>query len=52
MRQYQANKRIDARGLIVSAGFMDPHTHFNAELVSPDQQQNLNYLFQGVTTVI
>ena len=49
---YQATKRIDASGLVVSPGFIDPHTHSYNELISHDKHQNLNYLFQGVTTVI
>ena len=51
-QNYQATNRIDATGLIVSPGFIDPHTHSYAELISHDKHQNLNYLFQGVTTVI
>jgi N-acyl-D-aspartate/D-glutamate deacylase len=49
---YHTTNRIDASGLIVSPGFIDPHTHSYAELISQDKHQNLNYLFQGVTTVI
>jgi len=45
--------RIDARGLTVAPGFIDPHTHADAQLFSKksDDRQNLNYLTQGVTTV-
>ncbi len=42
---------LDASGSVVSAGFIDPHTHSEAELLSRDKNANLNYLFQGVTTV-
>ncbi len=49
---YPLATRIDASGLIVSPGFIDPHTHSLNELVSQDKHQNLNYLFQGVTTVV
>ena len=49
---YQTTNRIDASGLIVSPGFIDPHTHSYDELISHNKHQNLNYLFQGVTTVI
>ena len=51
-QHYQASQLIDATGLIVSPGFIDPHTHSYQELKSADKHQNLNYLFQGVTTVI
>jgi N-acyl-D-aspartate/D-glutamate deacylase len=47
-----AKKVIDAQGKIVSPGFIDPHTHSLAELYSKDKNHNLNYLTQGVTTVI
>ncbi len=48
----KAAKVIDARGKIVSPGFIDPHTHTLAELLSEDKNANLNYLTQGVTTVV
>ena len=48
----QAIKVIDASGKIVSPGFIDPHTHSIAELLSKDKNHNLNYLTQGVTTVV
>ncbi len=49
---YQAKRTIDASGLIVSPGFIDPHTHSFDELKSLDKNHNSNYLFQGVTTVV
>lgn len=52
-KQYiKAEKVIDATGLIVSPGFIDPHTHTNEELLSSDKNHNINYLTQGVTTVV
>jgi len=48
----EAEKVIDAKGKIVSPGFIDPHTHSLAELLSKDKNHNLNYLTQGVTTVV
>lgn len=43
---------IDARGLIVAPGFIDPHTHTLADLSSADRHANVPYLMQGVTTVV
>ena len=48
----KAEKIIDAKNKIVSPGFIDPHTHSLAELLSKDKNHNLNYLTQGVTTVV
>ena len=50
----QAEKIVDATGMIVAPGFIDPHTHSIEDLESSDhsKRQNLNYQFQGVTTVI
>ncbi len=46
-----ATLTIDATGLIVTPGFIDPHTHARATLIDPELRGNLNYLTQGVTTV-
>ncbi|MGB0495035.1 MAG: N-acyl-D-amino-acid deacylase family protein [Kangiellaceae bacterium] len=43
---------IDATGLILTPGFIDPHTHSMGELLSEKKNSNINYLTQGVTTVI
>ena len=43
---------IDAHGLIVAPGFIDPHTHTFDDLSSPQRHGNIAYLMQGVTTVI
>ncbi len=45
-------KTIDAKGMIVSPGFIDPHTHTAGDLSSSKNHANLAYLMQGVTTVI
>ncbi|MCL1079500.1 amidohydrolase [Parashewanella spongiae] len=43
---------VDASNKVVSPGFIDPHTHTLDELYSQDKNHNLNYLTQGVTTVV
>ncbi len=49
-----AARRIDARGLIVAPGFIDPHTHTYGDLESDrvERRGNAAYLMQGVTTVV
>jgi len=47
-----AAKTIDAKGLAVSPGFIDMHTHCDGGLGRPDANANLNYLIQGTTTVV
>jgi N-acyl-D-aspartate/D-glutamate deacylase len=48
----KAKFTVDASGKVVSPGFIDPHTHSLEELYSKDKNSNLNYLTQGVTTVV
>ena len=50
----RAARTIDAAGLVVAPGFIDPHTHTMGDLSdsSAARRQNLDYLMQGVTTVI
>lgn len=45
---------IDAGGLVVAPGFIDPHTHADADLESLDADRRANkaFAFQGVTTVL
>ena len=52
--RYDAGTVIDARGLIVAPGFIDPHTHAGSDLASgnSDRRANLPFAFQGVTTVV
>lgn len=47
-------RRIDARGLIVTPGFIDPHTHSFEGLpnLSDERRRNAGALMQGVTTVV
>lgn len=47
-----AIKTIDAKGLIVSPGFIDPHTHADRDLKNPKNSHNKPFLFQGITTVV
>ncbi len=46
-----AKRTIDATGLIVTPGFIDPHTHTATDLADPKRSRNDAYLMQGVTTV-
>jgi N-acyl-D-aspartate/D-glutamate deacylase len=43
---------LDVRGLMVAPGFIDLHTHSDDALTRPATRANLNYLMQGVTTVV
>ncbi|MBY0528483.1 MAG: D-aminoacylase [Gemmataceae bacterium] len=54
-------KIIDGTGLIVAPGFIDLHTHSDIPIFVPGSRQpitepatraNLNYLLQGVTTIV
>jgi N-acyl-D-aspartate/D-glutamate deacylase len=47
-----ARQTLDARGLFVAPGFIDPHAHAAEDLSSAERHGNVNYLMQGVTTVI
>lgn len=50
--RFTAARTIDATGLVVAPGFIDPHTHAAGDLSSPERKGNVNYLMQGVTTVV
>ncbi len=45
-------KVINAEGLILAPGFIDLHTHSDNEILQPATRSNLNYLTQGVTTIV
>ncbi|HKW61307.1 MAG TPA: amidohydrolase family protein [Candidatus Acidoferrum sp.] len=47
-----SERTLDVHGLIVCPGFIDPHTHTLEDLSSPERHGNVNYLMQGVTTVV
>ncbi len=47
-----ADQTIDAQGLVGSPGFIDMHTHCDGGLGRESTKANLNYLTQGVTTVV
>jgi len=52
--RYTATRYVDATGLVVAPGFIDPHTHADGDLASGDRgrRANLPFAFQGVTTVV
>ena len=43
---------IEGKGLIVTPGFVDLHSHSDVTLPNPSTRNNLNFLTQGVTTVV
>jgi len=47
-----AARRIDVEGATVVPGFIDPHTHATQDLLDPELKGNVNFLMQGVTTVL
>ncbi|PQJ79715.1 N-acyl-D-amino-acid deacylase family protein [Polaribacter porphyrae] len=47
-----AKKIIDASDMIVSPGFIDPHTHADRDLKNSKTSHNKPFMFQGITTVI
>jgi len=47
----RSKREIDATGLVVTPGFIDPHTHTASDLSDPKRSRNDAYLMQGVTTV-
>ena len=43
---------IDAKGLVLAPGFIDLHSHSDRTIIKDSGRQNLNYLTQGVTSVL
>jgi len=48
----KAAKVINAKGLYVTPGFIDLHTHVDRGMYFPEKRACLNYLKQGTTTII
>jgi len=47
-----AARVIDAQGLIITPGFIDLHTHVDEGMYFPENRACLNYLLQGVTSIV
>ncbi|WP_240911388.1 amidohydrolase family protein [Paludisphaera soli] len=45
-------RTVDASGLVVAPGFIDLHTHSDDGIVADKARLNLNYITQGVTTIV
>lgn len=50
----RATRTVDATGMLVVPGFIDPHAHVLGDLGSEDRDRRANaaYLMQGVTTTV
>ncbi|MFC1726379.1 amidohydrolase family protein [candidate division KSB1 bacterium] len=47
-----AKRIIDAKKLYITPGFIDMHTHADRGMLYPESRASLNYLKQGVTTIV
>jgi N-acyl-D-aspartate/D-glutamate deacylase len=47
-----AGRIINAKGLHLSPGFIDLHTHADGGMIFPENRPALNYLKQGVTSLV
>ncbi|MDW3645493.1 MAG: amidohydrolase family protein [Bacteroidia bacterium] len=52
VEKLKAKKVIEAEGYLLSPGFIDVHTHSIDDLLSEKAKSNLNFLKQGVTTLV
>lgn len=52
--QATARRTIDAKGLTVAPGLIDPHTHSGGDARAADPQRRMlaNHLLQGVTSIV
>jgi len=50
LRGRAAKKTLDVKGMVVSPGFIDMHTHCSRGLGNLGTNANINYLMQGATT--
>jgi N-acyl-D-amino-acid deacylase len=48
----RARKVIDAKNLYLAPGFIDMHTHVDQGMYFPESRACLNYLKQGVTSIV
>lgn len=51
-QDFKTQNVIEAKGKILSPGFIDPHAHLTNDLSREDRKTNLPYLLQGVTTIV
>jgi predicted amidohydrolase YtcJ len=52
IREQPGDRVIDVRGLVVTPGFIDLHSHSDETLGKAATRSNRNYVHQGVTTVV
>lgn len=48
----KAKKTVEATGLVATPGFIDLHSHVDEGMYFPENRACLNYLYQGVTSVV